>query len=617
MIEKQIIVKNSFKINVAIEGKGEPLLCLAGLACSHYNFLPLVDHLKSHFTLYMIDNRGFGKSDSSDIEYTLHDIMEDAIEVMKKLGVSKFSVTGISMGGFVAQLLATSHPDLINKLYLLSTKGGGEGFPISKVVTEKSFSTYMHLAQEIQDKLAIESFVHPTFKNNQEKLQELINLRKKENPVNLEQALKQIRASWKFINERLPLENISSPTLIIHGMEDDFLPLGNAYVLNQRIKNSKLIAIDQTSHLFFFEKTMETAKHMIEFHQNENKKAEDHVGILSFGIYLPQKTMTAKEISQATDGVWSEEAVKEKLGIRNKYLPDTVDGTQNMGVWAARLAIERAKINPKDIDLILCIGEEWKEYPLTTSGIYIQEQIGAHNAWAIDIQQRCCTTIAAMKIAKDMMLSDPAINIVMICGGYRNGDFIDYMDKDMSMMYNLSAGGGAIILQKNLGRNVLLGTHIMSDGSLARDAGVKFGGTIYPIDEDNLHKAYKSLQLFDSKHMKDRLNDVSMNNWIMCIDESFRKSHLSKDKLDYLAVLHFKRSMHKTMLDLLHLREDQSTYLEDYGHIGQIDQILSLELGLKENKIKDGSIISMIAAGIGYAWASNVIKWGPINTTNE
>ena len=58
------------------------------------------------------------------------------------------------------------------------------------------------------------------------------------------------------------------------------------------------------------------------------------------------------------------------------------------------------------------------------------------------------------------------------------------------------------------------------------------------------------------------------------------------------------------------LREDQSIYLEDYGHIGQIDQILSLELALKEGKVKDGDTVCMIAAGIGYTWAANIIQWG-------
>lgn len=335
-----------------------------------------------------------------------------------------------------------------------------------------------------------------------------------------------------------------------------------------------------------------------------------NVGIVGTGIYLPEKVMTAGEIAEATNGRWAEEAVREKLGINQKHIPGPGDGTQEMGVKAGLNALERTGVDPEEIDLILCMGEEWKEYPLTTSGIYIQEKIGAKNAWALDVQQRCCTTVAALKIAKDMMIADDEINTVMIVGGYRNGDFVDYTDPAMSMMYNLGAGGGAIILKKNYGKNLLLGTHIMSDGSLARTAGVKYGGTEHPITCENLDKAYKSLQIFDVEFMKDRLNEVSMPNWFHCIDRAFEKSGLSKDELGYLAVLHFKRSMHNYMVEALGLTPEQTTYLSDYGHLGQVDQILSLQLGLEQGKIKDGTVISMIAAGIGYAWAANVIRWG-------
>lgn len=335
-----------------------------------------------------------------------------------------------------------------------------------------------------------------------------------------------------------------------------------------------------------------------------------NVGIVGTGMYIPKGRMTAKEISEATKGVWAEDAVINKLGIVEKPIPGEGDGTQEMGVKAGLDAIRRTGIDPKEIDLVICMGEEWKEYPLTTSGIYIQEKIGATNAWAIDVQQRCCTTVAAMKIAKDMMVANDDINTVMVVGGYRNGDFVDYTDKDMSMMYNLSAGGGAIILKKNYNKNLLLGTHIMTDGSLARDAGVEFGGTEKPITCDNIDEAYKSLRLFDAKHMKDRLNEVSMPNWYHCIDRAFEKSGISKESLGYLAVLHFKYSQHKAMVESLGLTEDQSIYLSNYGHMGQVDQILSLHLALEQGKVKDGTVISMIAAGIGYAWAANVIKWG-------
>jgi 3-oxoacyl-[acyl-carrier-protein] synthase-3 len=334
------------------------------------------------------------------------------------------------------------------------------------------------------------------------------------------------------------------------------------------------------------------------------------IGIVGTGIYLPAKRMTAADIAAATKGVWSETAVVEKLGIVEKTLPGPDDGTQEMGVRAALDALRNCAVDPLEIDLILCIGEEWKEYPLTTSGIYIQYRIGAHNAWAIDIQQRCCTTVAALKIAKDMMTADSELRTVMIVGGYRNGDFIDYEDPAVSFMYNLSAGAGAIILQRDYPRNHLLGTHLITDGSMARDAGVKYGGTEHPVNADNCTVAYKSLRLFDEAHMKQRLNEVSAPNWFYCIDKAFEKSGVAKSELDFLCCLHFKRSMYEYMLKELGLAPHQSIYLERYGHMGQVDQILLLHLAQQMGKLRPGAIVSMIAAGIGYAWGANVIRWG-------
>lgn len=335
-----------------------------------------------------------------------------------------------------------------------------------------------------------------------------------------------------------------------------------------------------------------------------------NIGVIGLGVYLPETIMTAKEISEATKGNWSEEAIIEKLGIKRIHTPGEKDGTQEMGAIASQKAIEDAGIDPKEIDVILCFGEEWKEYPLTTSALYIQDYIGATNAWGIDMQNRCCSTIATMKIAKDIMLADPDVNTVLVAGGYRNGDFVDFEDPDMSMMYNLSAGGGAIILKKGVDKNLLLGSHIISDGSLSRTAGVEIGGTLNKLTPHNIEEGYKSLRLLEPVKMKDRLNEVSMPNWLECIDRSLEKSDLTRDDIDFLNILHIKRSGHLGMLKTLGLREDQSIYLEDYGHIGQVDQILSLLLARDNKLIKEGDIVVSIAAGIGYVWAANVIRWG-------
>jgi len=337
-----------------------------------------------------------------------------------------------------------------------------------------------------------------------------------------------------------------------------------------------------------------------------------HVGIVGTGIYLPTPRMTAKEIAEATRGNWTEEAVIQKLGVRQKPIPGLGDGTQEMAVKAALDCLKNTGVDPLDIDVIISVGEEWKEYPLTTSALYVQDQIGATNAWGIDVANRCCTTVTALKMAKDMLLADDDLEVILVVGGYRNGDFVDYTDKHMSMMYNLGAGAGALILKKNLGKNVLLGSHIISDGSLSRTAGVEIGGTANPISYLNLDQAYKSLKLLEPQKMKDRLNEVSMKNWFTCIDEALRKSELTRKDIGYLAVLHMKRSGHEDMLASLGLSPEQTIYLEDYGHIGQVDQILSLHLALHAGKLKEGTNVCMVAAGIGYVWAADIIHWGKI-----
>jgi len=336
-----------------------------------------------------------------------------------------------------------------------------------------------------------------------------------------------------------------------------------------------------------------------------------NVGIVGLGIYLPKGRMTAREIAELTGGNWSEDAVIDKLGIVEKRVAgDGIsEGTQEMGALAALDCLKSTGMDPKDIDTIICFGEEWKEFPLTTSACYIQDRIGAVNAWGIDVQNRCCTSVAAMKMAKDMLMTDDECNNILVCGGYRNCDLVDYSDNDMSMMYNLAAGGGAILLRKNYNRNLLLGSHLMSDGSIARTAGAPVGGTANPVTNENLSQS-AMLRLMDAKKMKDRLNAVSMDNWYRCIDEALRKSGRTRGDISYLDILHIKRSGHNSIVEFLGLKHEQTIYLQNYGHLGQVDQILSLKLALDEGKVTDGTVLSMIAAGIGYVWAANIIEWG-------
>lgn len=339
------------------------------------------------------------------------------------------------------------------------------------------------------------------------------------------------------------------------------------------------------------------------------------VGIVAAGVYIPEPVMTAADLAAAS-GI-EEWIIRDKFGIIQKHIPGPHDHTNQMAIWAAQDCLRKCDIRPDEIDLVLCTTEEWKEYLLWTAGIKLAWEIGAPRAWAIDVQMRCGTTIAALKMAKDMMLADPEINTVLIAGGYRNCDLINYRNHRTSFMFNLAAGGGALLLRKGWPSNHVLGSHLMSDGYMSEHVLVPASGTMqFPTDAAR-EQGLCYLDLVQPDAMKERLNAVSMDNWMHCIDEALRKSRggsetrpFTRADIGYLNVLHMKPSAHADMLRRLGLREEQSVYLSHFGHIGQQDAMLSIVEGLRQGRLKDGDLMVIVAAGIGYAWGAACVKWG-------
>lgn len=134
------------------------------------------------------------------------------------------------------------------------------------------------------------------------------------------------------------------------------------------------------------------------------------VGIVSAGMYLPEPVLTAAEIAEESG--LPEWVVREKLGIHQKHMPGPDDHPNEMAIKAALDCLSRTDISPDEIDVVLCTTEEWREYLLWTTGIHLAYEIEATRAWGIDLHLRCCTTVSALKIAKDMMIADPDINII-------------------------------------------------------------------------------------------------------------------------------------------------------------------------------------------------------------
>lgn len=340
------------------------------------------------------------------------------------------------------------------------------------------------------------------------------------------------------------------------------------------------------------------------------------VGIASVGAYLPAGRLTAAEIA-AQSGL-PEWVVREKLGIVSKTAARPDEHPNQMAVWAAQDCLSRTDIRPDEIDVVLCTTEEWREYLLWTAGIHLAHEIGATRAWGLDLHMRCATTVGALKIARDMMLADPEIKTVLIAGGYRIGDLINLGNPRTSFLFNISAGAGAMLLRRDYPRNHVLGAHLITDGSMSRHVLVPASGTVqFPTDEAVARGLFK-FDLLEPEAMKDRLNAVSMGNWLKCVDEALRKSGPKPDgapytraDLGFLNMVLVKPSAHRDMLHSLGLTEAQTVYLSEIGHVGEQDSILNIIAGVKQGRLKDGDLMAVIGAGIGYVWAAGIVRWGP------
>jgi 3-oxoacyl-[acyl-carrier-protein] synthase-3 len=339
------------------------------------------------------------------------------------------------------------------------------------------------------------------------------------------------------------------------------------------------------------------------------------MGIVSTGTYFPDTYVTAKEIARQSG--LPEWVVKEKLGIERKFVADPKVHPNEMAVHAARKAIGKAGIDPLDIDVVLGTTEEWREYLLWTTAIDLAYEIGATNAWGIDVHTRCATTIAAMKLARSLMADDPTIDTILIGGGYATSHFIDFTDVDTSFLFNIGAGAGAMILKRDWPENQVLGMHLIADGSMSRHVIVPASGTIqHPTDNAVSGGGFK-FRLVEPKAMKERLGEVSIRNWLACTDIALEKSGskndgtpYSRDDIDFFNMSLVKPSAHLEMLGHLGLTENQSVYMSRIGHIGEQDAIVNIEAGIEQGRLNPGDTMVILAAGIGYVWAGAIVQWG-------
>ena len=320
--------------------------------------------------------------------------------------------------------------------------------------------------------------------------------------------------------------------------------------------------------------------------------------------------MTAAEIGAAS-GI-PEWVIAEKFGLRGKHVAAEDEHVSDMAVTAAERLLDEQGVDPASLGAVVYFGSTWKDRAVWHAAPHVAHRIGADEAFALELDYVSCGSPVAMRVCRDMLVAEPEIGSVLAVGACRESFLVDYGNERARFTFNFADGAVAALLEADADRNEVLGSHMLTDGRFALDVYVPAGGSVEPASHASVAAGRHTLDVPDPLSMKERLDPVSLPNFVTAAQEACRRSGIELADVDLVCALHMKRSMHEALMDALCIGTDRSIYLDDTGHMSGVDSLLGLDRLARAGRISDGDHVLLLAAGTGYTWAANVVRWGPV-----
>ncbi len=263
---------NGINIDYKIEGSGEPLVMIMGVASTRKAWLFQTSAFKKHFQVVTFDNRGCGESDKPSEPYSIRDMADDTAGLMNHLEIDRAHVLGVSMGGMIAQELAIKYPEKINKLILGCTfakkaEPGGISTELAKKLGYEGDYSYSDLLS-LPVKDIILALAELAFNRKINRFFLLPVMKFWINKMDISGISNQIEAIWQHDTlERLKF--IKSHVLVITGSDDRVINPLSSEVIAEQIPASRLVKYAGGSHAFFVEMRKRFNKEVIAFFKNE------------------------------------------------------------------------------------------------------------------------------------------------------------------------------------------------------------------------------------------------------------------------------------------------------------------------------------------------------------
>jgi 3-oxoacyl-[acyl-carrier-protein] synthase-3 len=322
-------------------------------------------------------------------------------------------------------------------------------------------------------------------------------------------------------------------------------------------------------------------------------------GILGTGHSYPDGILTNADLEKTVDT--SDEWITTRTGIKQRRKAAPGEFTSLFAVRAAREAIQRARLDPSDIDLILC-ATVTPDQILPSTGCIIQAELGSHKAAAMDIVAACSGFLYGLTLANTMIQMRQS-RYALVLGAEILTQYVDYTDRQTCVLFG--DGAGAAVLGPVEGNRGILSTRIKSDGRYEEQLFSPGGGTRRPPTAATLAAGDHFFKMKGNELFK-----VAVRSMTDVSREVLEEAGLGAEDVDLFIPHQANQRITDAVANKLNV-DDGRVYsnISRHGNTSSASIPIALDECVEAGRIKEGDLVLLASFGGGVTWGGVLMRW--------
>ena len=327
-----------------------------------------------------------------------------------------------------------------------------------------------------------------------------------------------------------------------------------------------------------------------------------YASIKSVGAYVPKKTLSNKDLEKIVDT--TEEWIFKRTGISTRHIADASESTSDLAVKAAEIAIKRAGLETKDVDMIICATITPDYFCMPSTACVIADKLGIKNVPAFDISAACSGFIYALSIARGFILSGIKKNILII-GAETLSRIVDYEDRTTCVLFGDGAGA-AIIGSTDDKSQAIIDANISSDGEFQEFLMTPSPGSKHPCSIQTIENRMHFMKMKGNETFK-----VAVRTLTNDVIELLQKNNTTKSEIKHFIPHQANHRIIAAVGDAIGLSEEQVVLtVAKYGNTSAASIPMAMNDVYEEGRLKNGDLILLDAFGGGLTWGSALAHFG-------